>query len=87
MEPWQILILTLAGVIAGWINVMAGGGSMLTVPIMLFMGIPGPVANGTNRIAIVIPCHRVVAAGGNLGGYGYGAAMKRAMLTHEGAAL
>jgi uncharacterized membrane protein YfcA len=53
VEVWQILILTLAGVIAGWINVMAGGGSMLTVPIMLFMGIPGPVANGTNRIAIL----------------------------------
>lgn len=32
---------------------MAGGGSLLTVPIMLFMGMPGPVANGTNRIAIL----------------------------------
>ncbi|MCB1789191.1 MAG: sulfite exporter TauE/SafE family protein [Gammaproteobacteria bacterium] len=32
---------------------MAGGGSLLTVPVMLFMGIPGPVANGTNRIAIL----------------------------------
>jgi hypothetical protein len=38
---------------AGWLNVMAGGGSLLTVPIMLFMGVPGPVANGTNRIAIL----------------------------------
>ncbi|MBW9261579.1 MAG: sulfite exporter TauE/SafE family protein [Candidatus Thiodiazotropha sp. (ex. Lucinisca nassula)] len=32
---------------------MAGGGSLLTIPVMLFMGIPGPVANGTNRIAIL----------------------------------
>jgi methylated-DNA-[protein]-cysteine S-methyltransferase len=40
-----------------------------------------------NPVAPFVPCHRVVAAGGNLGGYGYGAAMKRAMLTHEGAAL
>ena len=53
MEPWQILLLTLVGTLAGWLNVMAGGGSMLTVPVMLFMGIPGPVANGTNRIAIL----------------------------------
>ena len=53
MEPWQILILTLVGTVAGWLNVMAGGGSMLTVPVMLFMGVPGPVANGTNRIAIL----------------------------------
>ncbi|WP_078120733.1 sulfite exporter TauE/SafE family protein [Thiosocius teredinicola] len=53
MEIWQILILALVGILAGWLNVMAGGGSLLTVPIMLFMGIPGPVANGTNRIAIL----------------------------------
>jgi len=54
MEIWQIALLTLAGVAAGWLNVMAGGGSLLTVPIMVFMGIPGPVANGTNRIAILL---------------------------------
>ncbi|MET0065293.1 MAG: sulfite exporter TauE/SafE family protein [Candidatus Thiodiazotropha sp.] len=53
MEIWQILILALVGILAGWLNVMAGGGSLLTVPVMLFMGIPGPVANGTNRIAIL----------------------------------
>ena len=53
MEFWQILVLAAVGVVAGWLNVMAGGGSLLTVPVMLFMGIPGPVANGTNRIAIL----------------------------------
>lgn len=53
MEIWQIILLAAAGIVAGWINVMAGGGSLLTVPIMLFMGIPAPVANGTNRIAIL----------------------------------
>jgi len=54
MELWQIALLTLTGIFAGWINVMAGGGSLLTVPVMLFMGIPGPVANGTNRIGILV---------------------------------
>lgn len=53
MEIWQILLLASVGVAAGWLNVMAGGGSLLTIPVMLFMGIPGPVANGTNRIAIL----------------------------------
>jgi len=53
VEIWQIFVLGLVGVMAGWLNVMAGGGSLLTVPIMLFMGVPGPVANGTNRIAIL----------------------------------
>ena len=53
MELWQLALLSAAGVVAGFLNVMAGGGSLLTVPIMVFMGIPGPVANGTNRIAIL----------------------------------
>jgi O-6-methylguanine DNA methyltransferase len=43
-------------------------------------------ANGANPIAIVIPCHRVVAAGGHLGGYGGGLPLKRRLLALEGAA-
>jgi uncharacterized membrane protein YfcA len=54
MELWQYLLLMGIGVAAGFLNVMAGGGSLLTVPIMIFMGIPGPVANGSNRIAILV---------------------------------
>jgi uncharacterized protein len=46
-------ILFLVGGLAGYTNVMAGGGSLLTIPAMLFMGIPDAVANGTNRIAIL----------------------------------
>lgn len=53
MELWEIFLLMTVGVIAGWLNVMAGGGSLLTVPVMLFMDVPAPVANGTNRIAIL----------------------------------
>lgn len=53
MEYWQIILLFIIGIFAGWLNVLAGGGSLLTVPVMLFMDIPAPVANGTNRIAIL----------------------------------
>ena len=53
MEFWQIGLLALVGIVAGWLNVIAGGGSLLTVPIMIFMGVPGVVANGTNRIAVL----------------------------------
>lgn len=53
MELWELALLSAAGVVAGFLNVMAGGGSLLTVPIMVFLGVPGPVANGTNRIAIL----------------------------------
>ena len=49
----EALLLTAVGVVAGFLNVMAGGGSLLTVPVLVFMGLPGPVANGTNRIAIL----------------------------------
>lgn len=42
-------------------------------------------ANGQNPISIVIPCHRVIAADGTLGGYGGGLERKRTLLTLEGA--
>lgn len=54
LEPLQLLVLSLVGVLAGWLNVMAGGGSLLTVPVMLFMGLPAPVANGSNRVGILL---------------------------------
>ncbi len=54
MGDWELALLALAGVASGWLNVVAGGGSLLTVPLMVFMGLPGPVANGTNRIAILL---------------------------------
>jgi len=53
MAPWQLLILALIGCLTGFINVMAGGGSLLTMPVMVLMGMKGPVANGTNRVAIL----------------------------------
>jgi methylated-DNA-[protein]-cysteine S-methyltransferase len=42
-------------------------------------------ANGKNRIPIVIPCHRVIAAGGKLGGFGGGLPVKQALLALESA--
>lgn len=53
MELWECVVLAVIGFVAGIMNVVAGGGSLLTVPILLFFGISGPVANGTNRIAIL----------------------------------
>lgn len=62
VELWKFGLLFVAGVASGWINVMAGGGSMLVVPVMLFMGMPGPVANGTNRIGVI--AQNIAAIGG-----------------------
>lgn len=44
-------------------------------------------ANGDNRIAVVVPCHRVVRSGGTLGGYGGGLARKRRLLGLERTAV
>lgn len=42
-------------------------------------------ANGANNVAVLIPCHRVIAADGSLGGYAYGTAIKAELLRREGA--
>jgi len=54
LGPLELTGLALIGIAAGWLNVMAGGGSLLTLPTLLFFGIPAPVANGTNRIGILL---------------------------------
>ena len=41
-------------------------------------------ANGANHVAVLIPCHRVIAADGTLGGYAYGLAIKAELLRREG---
>jgi methylated-DNA-[protein]-cysteine S-methyltransferase len=43
------------------------------------------LANGSNPIGIVVPCHRVIGANGSLTGYGGGMDRKRWLLEHEGA--
>ena len=48
------LIISVAGFIAGFINVLAGSGSLITLPLLMFVGLPANVANGTNRIAILL---------------------------------
>lgn len=56
------------------------------------LGSPGAsravgAANGANRIAVLVPCHRVVQADGSLGGYAYGLNIKRELLRREGACI
>lgn len=53
-EYLELLIIFCVGIIAGMINVMAGGGSSLTLPALIFIGLDSSVANGTNRIGILL---------------------------------
>lgn len=54
METWYYGVVFGVGIIAGFINTVAGGGSLLTLPILIFMGLPPAMANGTNRVGIFL---------------------------------
>ncbi len=55
MEHWYYYpLLAAVGFLVGIINTMSGGGSLLTLPVLIFVGLPSAMANGTNRIAILI---------------------------------
>lgn len=63
MTPLEAVLIFGGGLFAGFINSMAGGGSLLTVPLLSLAGVSGLLANGTNRVAVLLQ---------NLGsGYGY----------------
>ena len=53
-ESWTYLLLVALGFLAGFLNTVAGGGTLLTLPILIFMGLPAPLAQGTNRVAILL---------------------------------
>lgn len=54
MSDILITILVLvAGFVAGVINTMAGSGSLITLPLLIFIGLPANIANATNRVAIL----------------------------------
>lgn len=54
MDPFLAIILFAAGVSAGIINTLAGGGSFLTIAALLLAGVPVDVANATNRLGVVV---------------------------------
>jgi len=52
MDYLNVLLVLGTGLIAGAINTLAGGGSLLSLPILIFLGLPPAIANATNRVAI-----------------------------------
>ena len=47
-------LLFIVGILSGFINTLAGGGSMLTLPAMMLLGMPADIANGTNRVGVLM---------------------------------
>lgn len=54
MEVNVIILLVVSGIVVGIINTLAGGGSVISMSLFMAMGLPIGVANGTNRIAVVM---------------------------------
>jgi uncharacterized membrane protein YfcA len=50
----EIFILVIAGILVGFINTLAGGGSIISLSVLMLLGLPANVANGTNRIGILM---------------------------------
>ena len=75
-------MLVVGGAVAGFINTLAGGGSFLTVPLLIFMGLPPTIANATNRVGVA--AQSLAAMGGfkqeNVPGLGFAARLLPATL-------
>jgi hypothetical protein len=50
----EVTALIISGLLVGFINTLAGGGTIISLSLLMFMGLPANVANGTNRIAVVV---------------------------------
>lgn len=54
LQLWHYVVIFILGTIASVINIMAGGGSNLILPVLMMFGIPPEVANGSNRVGVFL---------------------------------
>lgn len=54
MSLTDIALVLLTGVASGFVNIVGGGGSLISMPVLIFLGLPSAVANGTNRVALMV---------------------------------
>lgn len=57
----EYVIIIAAGILAGFINTLAGGGSVISLSLLLILGLPATIANGTNRVSIFFQTSSSVA--------------------------
>ncbi len=53
MTWFEAIVLIVSGILTGFINTLAGGGSIISLSLFLFLGLPADIANGTNRIGVM----------------------------------
>ncbi len=54
MHIVEVIALIVSGILVGFINTLAGGGSIISLSVLMLLGLPANVANGTNRIGILV---------------------------------
>ncbi|MFO8053590.1 MAG: sulfite exporter TauE/SafE family protein [Bacteroidales bacterium] len=54
MGWFEIVLLIISGMLVGFINTLAGGGTVISLSVLMLLGLPANIANGTNRIAVII---------------------------------
>ncbi|MDI3534593.1 MAG: uncharacterized protein PWQ82_958 [Thermosediminibacterales bacterium] len=54
MPLFHIILILITGIAAGFLNTVGGGGSLLTMPMLIFLGLGSAMANGTNRVAVMV---------------------------------
>lgn len=75
------------GSAAGFLNVIAGGGSALTLPVLIFLGLDASVANGTNRVAVLVQNISAIQSFKQENFYDAKLSLKFALLTLPGAII
>lgn len=87
MDIPKEIILYAVGALAGFINVSAGGGSSITLPILIFAGLDSATANGTNRVALIMQNLSGIGSFHNQKIRGITIALKYAVFTIPGAII
>jgi uncharacterized membrane protein YfcA len=54
MDVYTVIIFLLCGLLSGLMNTLASSGSAITLPVMIFLGVPPSIANATNRLPILV---------------------------------
>ena len=80
LEGWKALRKVTAGTVISYADLAAKAGRPLAVRA-------AGTAMASNQIAPIVPCHRVVKTGGQIGNYGFGIDLKAKLLKHEGVEL
>jgi uncharacterized membrane protein YfcA len=81
----SIIILFSVGAVSGFINVVAGGGSSLTLPVLIFLGLDSSVANGTNRVGVLTQNVSAIYAFKKANYHQFNTSIKLGLLTLPGA--